>query len=283
MRALPLCVAALQPGALRVPSQRKAVACPSGALIDGVAIIPVTGLLVAKTGVCGPFMFAGTGAVTGYDGIRASLALALADKAVRAVLLDVDSDGGHIAGSLDLADLIYTARKTKPIIAVLSETAGGTAYMLASACEFVTVPRTGRVGGVGVLVAHLDYSRALAGAGIAVTLITCGERKADAHEAKPLADKARARIQADVDRLGEMIVASVARYRGLSRSTVRAMQGATYLGCEGVEAGLADVVAAPDEALAALFHELDKLHPTAVKVQSVRRVNRCMPPHASHG
>ncbi|MEP9328812.1 hypothetical protein PPMP20_37990 [Paraburkholderia phymatum] len=79
--------------------------------------------------------------MTGYDGIRTSLALALADDAVRALVLDVDSDGGHIAGCLDLADLIYAARKVKPIIAILSETACGTAYVLASACEVVTVPR----------------------------------------------------------------------------------------------------------------------------------------------
>ncbi|WP_244304955.1 S49 family peptidase [Paraburkholderia phymatum] len=129
----------------------------------------------------------------------------------------------------------------------------------------------GRAGGVGVLVAYVDFSKALEGAGVTVTLIAYGKHKADAHETQPLADDARARIQADVNAVGEMFVAAVARYRGLSRSTVRAMQGATYFGREGIEAVLADAVAAPDEAFAALVHELDTPRAEAAKPPAAQR------------
>ncbi|CAD6533062.1 S49 family peptidase [Paraburkholderia sabiae] len=231
--------------------------CPSCDLIEGVAVIAVTGLLVQKPGATGPVLVEGIGTVTGYDGIRASLALALADDAVRAIVLDVDSNGGQTAGSLDLADLVHAARALKPIWAILSESACGTAYLLASACDVVTVPRTGRTGGLGVVVAHLECSRALTMAGLAVTLITSGERKADGNEFQPLSNRAHAHIQADVDVVGELFVATVARNRGLRRADVRRLEGATLLGTQGVEAGLADVVMSPDAAVHALLHSLN--------------------------
>ncbi|CAG9245213.1 Protein C, Serine peptidase, MEROPS family S49 [Paraburkholderia unamae] len=244
------------PGRCNVPAVASP-ACPCGQMPEGVAIIPVAGLLVPKLGVPGPLLVDGLGSVTGYDGIRASFALALADDAVRAVVFDIDSTGGEIAACLDLADLIYAGRSVKPVMAILSETALGTAYVLASACEVVSMPRTGRIGGLGVLVAHVDYSQALGAAGVKVTLISYGARKADGNDVQPLAHEARARIQADVDALGEMLVTTVARNRHLKRTTLRAMQAGEFLGGKGVAAGLADLVAAPDEAFAALVHELD--------------------------
>lgn len=136
--------------------------------MPSVAIIPVAGLLVSRSGALCPVAVDGLGVVTGYDGVRASFALAFADDTVRAIVLDVDSDGGHVAGCLDLADLIHAACSAKPVRAILSETACDWAGVLASASEIVTVPRTGWIGGVGVLVAHMDYSNSR---GVKVSLI----------------------------------------------------------------------------------------------------------------
>ena len=220
-------------------------------VIEGVAVIPVQGTLVAKLGTLRPWS-----GMTGYDGIRVNLAMALADDAVRAIALDIDSPGGEVAACFDLADAIYAARGLKPLHAILTENAFSAAYALASACERVIVPRTGGTGSIGVIVAHVDFSKALTAAGITVTLITYGARKADGSDVQPLADDARARIQADVDAVGELFVATVARNRNLSAEQVRATQALTYLGAAGVAAGLADAVMAPDAALCALVDEL---------------------------
>ncbi|WP_233869669.1 S49 family peptidase [Paraburkholderia adhaesiva] len=226
---------------------------PPYEVIEGVALVPVHGTLVAKLGTLHPYS-----GMTGYDGIRANLAMALADDAVRAIVLDVDSPGGEVAGCFDLADAIHAARGTKPLHAILTENAYSAAYALASACDSVTVPRTGGTGSIGVIVAHVDFSKALTAAGITVTLITYGARKADASDVQPLSDEARARIQADVDTVGELFVATVARNRALTPAKVRDTEGLTYLGAAGVKAGLADAVMAPDAAFLAL---LDTLSP----------------------
>ncbi|MBB5411692.1 signal peptide peptidase SppA [Paraburkholderia sp. HC6.4b] len=220
-------------------------------VIDGIAVIPVQGTLVQKLGTLHPYS-----GMTGYDGIRANLATALGDDAVRAVVLDVDSPGGEVAGCFDLTDAIFASRGIKPLYAILTECAYSAAYALASACDRVIVPRTGGTGSVGVIVAHVDFSKALSDAGLTVTLITYGERKADGSEYRPLSDEAYTRIKADVDSVGELFVATVARNRGLTVAQVRGTQAATFLGAASVDNGFADAVMSPDAAFLALLDSL---------------------------
>lgn len=219
--------------------------------VGGVAVIPIRGTLVQRTGSLRPYS-----GMTGYDGIRQNLAMALADDEVEAVVLDIDSPGGEVAGCFDLVDAIYGARGLKPIRAVLSENAFSAAYAIASAADRISVPRTGGTGSIGILCLHVDFSKALAEAGIAVTMITYGARKAEGNEFQPLGEPALKRFQADVDRMGELFCATVARNRGLGIDAVRSTEAATFLGAEGVAAGLADAVMAPDEAFSALLDEL---------------------------
>lgn len=217
-------------------------------LVGSVAVIPVHGTLVQKTGSLRPWS-----GMTGYDGIRQAFLTALYDPQVEAIVLDVDSPGGEVAGCFDLVDTIYDARGNKPIWSILNESAYSAAYALASAADRIYVPRTGGVGSIGVICMHVDFSKALTEAGLVVTFITYGDRKADGHGEIPLTPEALDRFQSDIDLMGELFVDTVARNRGLSASKVRATQAATYLGKAGVKLGLADVVAAPDAAFRALL------------------------------
>jgi capsid assembly protease len=220
-------------------------------VVSGVAIVPIVGTLVQKLGTMRPYS-----GMTGYDGIRLNVLQALSDPEVEAIVLDIDSPGGEVAGCFDLVDTIYSARGMKPIWAVLDESAYSAAYAIASAADRITVPRTGGTGSVGVICMHADFSKALDKAGISVTLITYGARKADGQEVVPLSKEALARFQSDVDAMGDLFVETVARNRGLSPATVRSTEATTFLGADGVKVGFADAVMAPDEALRALLAEL---------------------------
>lgn len=220
-------------------------------VVEGVARIPIEGTLVHKLGTLHPFS-----GMTGYDGIRAMLSMALGDADVQAIMLDIDSPGGEVAGCFDLVDAIYDARGSKPIWAVLTESAYSAAYAIASAADRIIVPRTGGTGSVGVICMHVDMSQALSNAGINVTLIHYGALKADGNEFNPLPKQTLARFQSDVDAMGEIFVETVARNRDLTPKRVRGTQAGTFLGADGVEIGFADAVMAPDEAFASLLKEL---------------------------
>ena len=169
---------------------------PQAAQIDSIAVIPVRGVLLQRS--------PGWWGCTGYDWLRTHIEVAIEDPAIDAIVLDVDSPGGEVAGCFDLADAIYDARGEKPIWSILSENAYSAAYAIASAADRIIVPRTGGTGSVGVICMHVDISKALENAGIDVTVIHYGDRKADGNETMPLSKAALQRYQDDVDAMGEL-------------------------------------------------------------------------------
>lgn len=212
-------------------------------VVEGIAVIPIQGTLVQKLGTLRPYS-----GMTGYDGIRACFLQALNDGEVKAICLDIDSPGGEVAGCFDLVDEIYAARGSKPVWAILSESAYSAAYALASAADKIIVPRTGGVGSVGVIVMHVDWSQKIKNDGLQVTIITYGDRKAESNPYEPLSETARKAIQSDIDEMGRLFVSTVSRNRGITEKTVRDTEAACFLGADGVQLGLADKVASPDAA-----------------------------------
>ena len=220
-------------------------------LIDGVAVVPISGVLVHGDA----YSWWGE---TSYGSIRSTLEQAAADLEVRAIALHVDSPGGEVAGCFDLADRIFALRDVKPIVALVDELACSAAYALASAAEKILAPRTAVIGSIGVITMHLDVTAALEQAGLKVTTIQFGGRKSDSYPTTPLSDDARDRMQADIDTLGGMFVALVARNRGLDPDAVRATEAGHFLGQAAVDLGLADAVMPTDAAFRAVLSSLQE-------------------------
>jgi ClpP class serine protease len=103
---------------------------------------------------------------------------------------------------------------------------------------------------------HVDESGADRMAGLSWTFVHAGERKIDGNPHEPLSPRARADVQADVDRLYDRFVALVARNRDLAPEAVRATEAAVYRGDLAVKAGLADRVGTLRDAVADLVATL---------------------------
>jgi signal peptide peptidase SppA len=212
----------------------------------GIAVVPVLGPLVAR----GDWLTELFGASV-YGEVGDAVQAALADPSVRGVVMEIDSPGGEVAGMFDLADRLTSLRASagKPLWAVASESATSAAYAIASTAERIYVTRTGEVGSIGVVAAHVDQSGADAKAGLAWTFIHAGARKLDGNPHEPLSDPARAAIQADVDALYSELVGLVARNRNLTPEAVRGTEAAIYRGRAGIAMGLADRVGTVESAL----------------------------------
>ncbi len=216
---------------------------------DGIAIVPVVGTLVARSGYLG----AASG-LTGYGDIADAIEAAATDPGVRAILLDVDSSGGEVGGLFDLVDHIQAIRSQcgKPIWAVADEAALSAAYAIACTADRLYVTQTGEVGSIGVVAVHRDESGADAQAGLAWTFVHAGAAKVDGNPHQPLSDSARAALQADVDALYGKFTTLVAERRRLPPDAVRATEAQVYRGDQAVAAGLADKVGTLRVALADL-------------------------------
>ncbi|CTT82931.1 phage head-tail preconnector protein [contains: scaffold protein] [Escherichia coli] len=163
-------------------------------VVNGIAVLPVTGTLVHRLGGMRPFS-----GMTGYDGIVACLQQAMADSQVRGVLLDIDSPGGQAAGAFDCADMIYRLRQQKPVWALCNDTACSAAMLLASACSRRLVTQTSRIGSIGVMMSHVSYAGHLAQAGVDITLIYSGAHKVDGNQFEALPEEIRQDMQQRID------------------------------------------------------------------------------------
>lgn len=208
----------------------------------GVAIIPIDGTLVHKSGYVGA-----QSGMTGYDGIASQIKAALSDKSVSGIMLDIDSPGGEVAGVADLARLISAANK--PVWAHANENAASAAYWLASASNRVLLSETAAAGSVGVLLAHMDSSQALASEGRVVTLIYSGAHKVDGNPFEALPERVRASLQSEVDALRAIFAGAVAFTRGMSEHDVLATEARTYTGADAIKVGFADAVISFDSAM----------------------------------
>ena len=220
---------------------------------DGIAVIPVAGTLVSRSG----YLAAASG-LTSYGDIGDAVEAAVADALVRGIVFDIDSPGGEVGGLFDLVERIAAlARESgKPIWAVAGEAALSAAYAIASAADRLVITQTGEVGSVGVVAVHVDESGADRMAGLSWTFVHAGERKIDGNPHEPLSPRARADVQTDVDRLYDRFVALVARNRNLPPEAVRATEAAVYRGDLAVKAGLADRVGTLRDAVADLVATL---------------------------
>lgn len=181
---------------------------------------------------------------TSYDVIAAAVDMLAADAGVTQIVLDIDSNGGRVQGCFECARRIAAHRATKPITAYVNDAAFSAGYALASAANRIIITETAGVGSIGVIATHVDFSRMLENAGVRYSLVTSGEKKADLSPTAPLSDRARAELQDEVNRLGELFFALVAANRGLSVDQIRDMQAGTYFGQAAIDAGLADAVGA---------------------------------------
>ncbi|EBZ5052349.1 S49 family peptidase [Salmonella enterica subsp. enterica serovar Poona] len=204
-------------------------------VVNGIAVLPVTGTLVHKLGGMRPFS-----GMTGYDGITARLQQAVSDPEVKGILLDIDSPGGQASGAFDCADMIFRLRQQKPVWALCNDTACSAAMLLASACSRRLVTQTARIGSVGVVMAHASYAGQLEQEGVEITLLYSGKHKTDLNPCQALPDDVRTDYQQKMDDTRQMFADRVAQYTGLSSEAVMATEAAIYDGQAGIDAGLAD-------------------------------------------
>lgn len=216
----------------------------------GILFIPVKGVLLHD------FPWALGSWATGYVYIARALERGLADPGVQGIALVCDSYGGEVAGCFELVDKIFAARGQKPIRAFAHEYAFSAGYAVACAAESIAVSRTGGVGSIGVVCAHVDVSKAMDEMGVKVTFIFAGAHKVDGNAYEPLPKDVKARIQDNIDACYDIFVASVARNRGLDEKAVRGTEALTFTAQQAVTNGLADTIGPLDDAVAAFAADL---------------------------
>ena len=217
----------------------EAASKPSSYSQGQVAIIPLEGTIVKKA----YGLDAMSGVRTTLD-IQKDIQNALADSAVSGIVLRVDSPGGTVDGTKELADFISQAKEQKPIVAYADGTMASAAYWIGSAATKVVAFDTAKVGSVGVVVSHVDISEAQKQAGIKTSYIYQGKYKIAGNSTTPLDTDSTAHIQSHVDTYYSMFVDAVAAQRGIDRDEVikKIALGSVFIGKAALELNLVDSI-----------------------------------------
>ncbi len=204
-----------------------------------VAVIPVFGVLRQRMN-----MLTEMSGGTSTEQVAAAYRQAMADPSVKAVVLQVDSPGGSVSGTPELAAEMQRLRGQKPVVAVADTLMASAAYWIACQADEVVASPSALMGSIGVIAAHQDESAAEAAAGVKTTLITAGKYKSEGSPYGPLSAEAMAAIQERVNYGYAMFVNDVARGRGVKVSEVRAGfgEGRVVTAQQAVTMGMADRV-----------------------------------------
>jgi len=211
-----------------------------------VAVIPIEGTIVKKAY-----------GLDAMSGVRTTLTIqkdiqdALENSAISAIVLRVDSPGGTVDGTKELADFISSAKEKKPIVAYADGTMASAAYWIGSAASKVVAYDTAKVGSVGVVVSHVDVSKAEEKAGIKTSYIYKGQYKVTGNSTTPLDDEGRSHIQSHVDTYYSMFVDAVASQRGIDREEVidKIALGAVFIGKAALDLNLVDSIGDMNDAI----------------------------------
>jgi len=247
----------LKPAAQHEPRVRRVLA-ENGllklAINAGFAVTPGG---IAVIGVFGP-MFKGYGS-WGYADqaeLSATVRQAAADPHIGGIMLLIDSPGGSVAGTGDLAAEVKAANAVKPVMAYIEDCGCSAAYWTAANARAIYSNDTAAVGSIGVVTALVDASKAFESAGIKVTPIVTGKFKGVGDPSQPVTQEHVDYVQEHVDALFGHFVDAVAKGRGIRGETVRKLEAKVFIGEQAAANKLTDGVMGFDKALAMLAKEV---------------------------
>jgi signal peptide peptidase SppA len=238
----------------------------SNARAGAIAVIPVHGAIVQRASqidICE--------GGTSTQQISNALVDANDDDSVAQILLDIDSPGGSVYGVQEVAAEIAASRK--PVVAIANSLAASAAYWLGSAASEFHVTPGGEVGSIGVWMAHEDWSKAVADAGVNVTLIAAGQYKVEGNPYEPLSADARKFLQSRVDDYYQTFTRAVAKGRKVGVDAVRGGMGqGRVLGADQAKAeGMVDSIATFDQVVAGMQRNIKNSAPRASRLAAAQR------------
>ena len=161
---------------------------------DGIGVVAIEGPILRKPDLFARIFF---GATSSED-ISAALREAAGRPDIKAVFLNIDSPGGTVAGTPELAAAVASLNKQKPVYAFSSGLMASAAYWVASQATAIYATPSAQVGSIGVVQAVIDNSAALDSAGIKVEVFSVGKYKAMGAPGTPLTDDQRELINSNL-------------------------------------------------------------------------------------
>lgn len=201
-------------------------------LEGGVAVIPIVGPITRYWNCFS----------ASIEDVQTAFAMAMDDPSVKSIILDVNSPGGTVDGTAEMAQIIREARGKKPIVTYAGGTLASGAYWLGSAADKIVLGETAVAGSIGVVAVIEDNRRAQQAKGIdryQFVSSASPNKRLD-----PATEEGATAILEEVNALAGIFIDAVAKNRNTSVNNVLENfgKGGVFIGAEAVKRGMADEV-----------------------------------------
>lgn len=209
------------------------------------AIVRLTGPLT-KAPTSMSWLIGGSSTAMARIAIRA----AKQDTAIDSLMVVLDSPGGQVDGTEQLANDIRAFGK--PTSAFVSGTCCSAALWIASACDSIQASgTTDTIGSIGVITSITDVSRLYENNGVKVNVISSGDHKGTGTRGTVLTDAQKAEVQRHISALAASFKDAVMAGRGFDQETIDALaDGRWWTAGEALDLGLIDGICDFDACLA---------------------------------
>lgn len=212
-----------------------------------VALIAVKGVIT----VDGDMSMFAKGAVSSSEIIR-EIERAKKDKAVKAVILEINSGGGSPVASDEISAAVKELKEetNKTVVAWIREIGASGGYWIASSADYIIANKMSLTGSIGVISSYLDFSSMLQNYNVSYERLISGEHKDMGTPWRELSEEERGMFQSQLDKIREYFIREVAGNRRLEESKVRELAtGEAFLGADAMEKGLIDELGAKKEVI----------------------------------
>jgi protease-4 len=173
--------------------------------------------------------------------VRDYLTRAEKDKAVKAIVLRIESPGGEIEPCQEILWEIERVKETKPIVVSMGGMAASGGYYISTQANKIVAMPTTQTGSIGVISQLINIEGLLEKLGIQIETFKGGKYKDMYWGFRELTPEEEEIMQGMVDEYYEQFIDVVAEGRELSEEEVRNLAtGQLYTGTEARELGLVD-------------------------------------------
>ena len=153
--------------------------------------------------------------------VRDYLTEAEKDRAVKAIVLCIESPGGEIAPCQEILAEIERVKETKPIVVSMESTAASGGYYISTQADKIVALPSALTGSIGVISQLPNIEGLLERLGIQIQTFKGGKYKDMYSGLRELTPEEEKIIQEMVDEYYEQFIDVVAEGRGLSKEEVR--------------------------------------------------------------
>jgi len=210
---------------------------------DKIAVIPIKGMIVSEDSSVN-FYQKGTSSST----ISSFLKSAIEDKRTKGIILEINSPGGTVVASKEIADIVKNS--PKPVVALIKDIGTSGAYWIASASDKIVADPLSITGSIGVIASYLEFSRLFEDYGINYQSLKSGKFKDIGSPFKEMTSEEQLILQKKLDKIHEFFVEQVSINRNIPREKMQSLStGIYYLGEEAYKNGLVDYLGNKDLAV----------------------------------